>query len=96
MAIMSSVGLVTGFFLKHLDSVLKSIASATEIVLTMIASAMLFGTSLNTAGLMAALLVAGGVAMYARPSQPARQSMPSDASEEELKSLTFDDKSQSK
>ena len=28
--IMSSVGLVTGFFLKHLDSVLKAVASALE------------------------------------------------------------------
>ena len=29
-AIMSTVGLVTGFFLKHLDSVLKAVASALE------------------------------------------------------------------
>ena len=27
---MSSVGLVTGFFLKHLDSVLKAVASGLE------------------------------------------------------------------
>jgi len=27
---MSTVGLVTGFFLKHLDSVLKAVASALE------------------------------------------------------------------
>ena len=71
MAIMSSVGLITGFFLKHLDSVLKSIAAATEVVLTMLASAMLFGTPLTLSGLFAAMLVAGGVAMYAMPSASA-------------------------
>ena len=31
-AIMSTVGLVTGFFLKHLDSVLKAVASALEVM----------------------------------------------------------------
>eukprot|EP00931_Biecheleriopsis_adriatica_P080678 TRINITY_DN5402_c0_g1_i3.p1 TRINITY_DN5402_c0_g1~~TRINITY_DN5402_c0_g1_i3.p1 ORF type:complete len:319 (+),score=32.86 TRINITY_DN5402_c0_g1_i3:52-1008(+) len=35
-AILSSVGLVTGFFLKHLDSVLKAVASALEVVFTML------------------------------------------------------------
>ena len=65
--IMSSVGLVTGFFLKHLDSVLKSIASALEVVLTTIASNLCFGTPLDATGVGAAVLVGIGVALYARP-----------------------------
>ena len=45
-AIMSSVGLVTGFFLRHLDSVLKAVASALEVMLTMLASYLLFAIPL--------------------------------------------------
>jgi len=66
-AIMSSVGLVTGFFLKHLDSVLKAVASALEVVLTMLASYAFFGIPLDARSLLAASLVGGGVALYARP-----------------------------
>jgi len=65
--IMSTVGMVTGFFLKHLDSVLKAIASALEVVLTMIASATLFGTALDAPSILAAALVGSGVALYAQP-----------------------------
>lgn len=68
--IMSTVGLVTGFFLKHLDSVLKSIAAATEVVLTMLASTALFGTPLDALDALSALLVGGGVALYSRPETP--------------------------
>lgn len=66
-AIMSSVGIVTGFFLKHLDSVLKAIASAIEIVFTMVFSAVLFGVAINLSGLLAAIAVGVGVAFYSRP-----------------------------
>ncbi|CAE8703309.1 unnamed protein product [Polarella glacialis] len=69
-AIMSSVGIVTGFFLKHLDSVLKSIAAALEVVFTMILGCLLFGTPLDALSVVAVLLVGGGVAMYARPVAP--------------------------
>ena len=99
MAIMSSVGLVTGYFLKHLDSVLKNIAAATEVVLTMLASAALFGTELNETGLVAALLVAAGVALYARPVAPARPPLPApDAAsvEEESQGLLRNEKDTSR
>lgn len=66
-AIMSTVGLVTGFFLKHLDSVLKSVASALEVVLTMLASNLFFGIALDAQALAATVIVGGGVALYARP-----------------------------
>jgi drug/metabolite transporter (DMT)-like permease len=70
MLIMSSVGMVTGFFLKHLDSVLKAVASASEVVLTMLLSALLFGVPLDAAAATSALLVGAGVALYARPAPP--------------------------
>eukprot|EP00440_Ansanella_granifera_P001343 gb/GFBE01001446.1/.p1 GENE.gb/GFBE01001446.1/~~gb/GFBE01001446.1/.p1 ORF type:complete len:327 (+),score=59.05 gb/GFBE01001446.1/:1-981(+) len=67
-AIMSSVGLVTGFFLKHLDSVLKAVACALEVVFTMILGFLLFGAPLGLAGFVAAVLVGCGVALYSRPA----------------------------
>ena len=69
-AIMSSVGLVTGFFLKHLDSVLKSVASAMEVVLTMLAAYAVFGTPVDALALLAAALVGSGVWLYAKPVPP--------------------------
>ncbi len=65
--IMSTVGIVTGFFLRHLDSVLKAIASALEVLLTTILSGVLFGTQLDTRTLLAAAIASVGVALYARP-----------------------------
>lgn len=66
-AIMSSVGLVTGFFLKYLDSVLKSIASALEVIVTTLLSSLLFGTALNVQTVIAACLVGSGVTLYSKP-----------------------------
>jgi len=66
-AIMSSVGLVTGYFLRHLDSVLKAIASALEVVLTTALSFACFGTPLDIFTVCSAVTVGGGVALYSRP-----------------------------
>lgn len=76
--IMSTVGLVTGFFLKHLDSVLKAVASALEVVFTMLLGFLLFGTPLGFTGIVSCLLVGAGVALYSRP-------VPARVSEDELK-----------
>ena len=75
MAIMSTVGLVTGFFLKHLDSVLKSVASATEVVLTMILSALIFSTPLDLTSVTSAVIVGGGVALYAKPVRDTHEAL---------------------
>ena len=51
---------------------LKSVASALEVVLTMLASYALFATPLDMQAIVAAFLVGSGVALYARPAgQPA-------------------------
>lgn len=75
--IMSTVGLVTGFFLKHLDSVLKAVASALEVVFTMLLGFLFFGVPVGLTGLISGLLVGAGVALYSRPVPV--------AAEEELK-----------
>lgn len=77
-AIMSTVGLVTGFFLKHLDSVLKAVASALEVVFTMLLGFLFFRVPLGLSGLISGLLVGAGVALYSRP-------VPVRAAEDELK-----------
>ena len=64
--IMSTVGLVTGFFLRHLDTVRKAIASALEVLLTTMLSWALFGTPLDGYCLAAVSLVGYGIALYAR------------------------------
>lgn len=65
--IMSSVGLVTGFFLKHLDSVRKTIASALEVVITMVVSFFVFGVNIDATSLLSAAIVSSGVLLYSRP-----------------------------
>mmetsp|Transcript_679 Transcript_679/g.2041 ORF Transcript_679/g.2041 Transcript_679/m.2041 type:complete len:369 (+) Transcript_679:54-1160(+) len=70
--IMSSVGVVTGFFLRHLDSVLKAVASAFEVVLSTLVSYAFFGVPLGPQAVAAGLLVGCGVALYSRPVASSR------------------------
>lgn len=71
-AIMSSVGLVTGFFLEHLDSVVKAVAGALEIVFTVLVSWILLAVPLTLSALVSSLVVFVGVALYSRPSVSAK------------------------
>lgn len=73
MCIMTVAGMITGFFLKHLDSVLKSVAGACEVVVVMVLSAVLFGTSLTCTDILSALMVGVGVVLYSRPVEVAPQ-----------------------
>jgi len=70
--VMSSVGLVTGFFLRHLDSVLKAVASALEVVASMFISYAVFGVAFGPQALIAGLLVGSAVALYSRPIRAAK------------------------
>jgi len=68
--IMSTIGLLTGFFLQYLDSIVKAIAGAVELVLTVFLASLFFGVPLSTAAVTAALVVFCGVALYSQPVSP--------------------------
>lgn len=61
-----AVGIVTSFFLKHMNSILKTFASALELVFTALFSYLLFGIPiyLNTA--LAITIVSAAVYLYSR------------------------------
>lgn len=65
--IMSGVGIVTSLFLKHLDSIRKAIASALELVVLPILSAILFGVPITIYTVAAVACVAFGVYIYSVP-----------------------------
>ena len=73
--------------MKILDSVLKSVASAVEVLLTTLLSTLFFGTPLALADVLAAAMVGGGVALYARPAGGGRAAVPSAAGDSELSGL---------
>jgi hypothetical protein len=52
------IGVTTGFFLRYLDVVLKSIASALEIGIAAFFSSLVFGTPLRFNTLLSALIIA--------------------------------------
>jgi len=64
----ATAGVITGFLLKHLDSIVKSIAGAFEVMFTMFLSWLWFSVPLTPHGCFAALIVGCGVALYSRPS----------------------------
>ncbi|KNC55472.1 cmp-sialic acid transporter [Thecamonas trahens ATCC 50062] len=84
----ASIGIVTSIFLKHLNSVLKTIASALELYATAATALLLFGTPIDGFTVISLILVSGGVYIYsAFPpdpspptlSQPARNDDDADA-----------------
>merc|ERR1712150_290096 len=68
---MSVIGIVIGFFLKHLNVVCKSISSALQMVFTTLLSALLFGIPFDFLTLLSTLTVCVGVVLYALHSAPA-------------------------
>ena len=58
---------MTGYFLKLLDSVRKSIASALEIFVDVVLTFLLFSIPITSYTVLAASLVAGGVWLYSVP-----------------------------
>ena len=62
--ISSTGGIVTGYFLKHLDSIRRTIASAIEVFTCVLAAWLLFGVALTAATIVAAGLVCTGVCLY--------------------------------
>jgi len=68
----SSVGLIVGFFLRHLDAVRKSVAAALDIVTVNILSAIVFHTSFGLLKGVAVGLALIGALLYQGPEVAAR------------------------
>jgi hypothetical protein len=60
-------GLLVALFLRHLDSVLKTFASTSAIVLSTAASVPLFGFAFSTQFALGAAVVLGAIALYSAP-----------------------------
>eukprot|EP01064_Diplonema_japonicum_P023134 TRINITY_DN33587_c0_g1_i1.p1 TRINITY_DN33587_c0_g1~~TRINITY_DN33587_c0_g1_i1.p1 ORF type:complete len:353 (+),score=76.64 TRINITY_DN33587_c0_g1_i1:47-1105(+) len=70
--ILSSIGIVTSIFIKHLDSVKKTIASAMEIFVDTFFAFFLFGVGLGFKTALATSLAAASVVLYSK--QPPKAS----------------------
>ena len=70
------VGIATAMFLKYLNSVLKSIASALEIIGTALVSFVVFGTDLGSSTAISVGLVSYGVYLYSTPAASASRKGP--------------------
>ena len=62
-------GMSTGFFLRYLDSVLKTIATSIELLLLPFASMVCFGTNVGVTTFVAVLCVAQGTLLYSKPTK---------------------------
>ncbi|KAJ9471203.1 CMP-sialic acid transporter 2 [Diplonema papillatum] len=72
--ILAAIGVVTSIFIKHLDSVRKTIASAIEIFVDAILSFLLFGIRIGPETVLATTLAAVGVLLFSRPCKKELQS----------------------
>ena len=68
----SCLGVLTGFFLKHLSSVLKSIASAVELWVTAVVSAMVFGYAIDAITILGIAIVSVGIYLYSLAASPVK------------------------
>ena len=62
---LSSVGIVTSFMLRHLDSVTKAVASSTEVAITTVLGRIIFGYEITPLVALSVFLVGGGAYYYA-------------------------------
>lgn len=62
----AAIGVITSFFLKTLNSILKTFASALELVFTAIACYLLFGIPINTYTVFSILIVSISVVIYSQ------------------------------
>ncbi|KAF4663415.1 ER degradation-enhancing alpha-mannosidase-like protein 3 [Perkinsus olseni] len=70
-------GVMTGFFLKHLNSILKSIAAAIQVWTVAITSSIVFGYPIDLGVFLSLVLVTAGVWVYSRyPETPAPAAKP--------------------
>lgn len=76
------VGIITSFFLKNLNSILKTFASAMELIFTALLCWLLFNISINTNTVISIAMVSLAVVLYSR--NPVQNAQPR---ETESKSL---------
>eukprot|EP01063_Lacrimia_lanifica_P001536 TRINITY_DN10778_c0_g2_i1.p1 TRINITY_DN10778_c0_g2~~TRINITY_DN10778_c0_g2_i1.p1 ORF type:complete len:354 (+),score=146.00 TRINITY_DN10778_c0_g2_i1:79-1062(+) len=74
--ILSCIGIITSLFIKHLDSVRKTIASAMEIFVDAILAFALFGIPLTANTLVACGLAAGGVVLFSKKPEETKPDLP--------------------
>ena len=80
----SFLGVLTGFFLKHLSSVLKSIAAAVELWVTAVFASVVFGYAINAVTVAGIAIVSTGVYMYSVAPVPTEPTVVTKTSEVEL------------
>jgi len=61
-----AIGIITSFFLKYLNSILKTFASALELIFTAILCRILFAIPIYLNTLVAIAIVSGAVLLYSR------------------------------
>ena len=63
---MIAIGITTSMFLKHLNAILKNFASALELLITTIASFLIFGVAINAQTIISIIIIWLSMYMYAR------------------------------
>ena len=63
---MVAIGITTSMFLKHLNAILKNFASALELLVTTIASFLVFGIPINTQTIVSIILIWASMYIYAK------------------------------
>jgi drug/metabolite transporter (DMT)-like permease len=66
------IGILTSYFLKHLSSLHKSIASAIELWLTAVLSSLVFGYPIEPSSIAGIIIVTAGVCVYSMYAEPER------------------------
>lgn len=67
----ASAGIVTSLFLKHLNSVLKTLAAAVEAIIIPVVQFMVFGIPITLPTVVSVALVSGGIYLYSAKPAPA-------------------------
>ena len=64
------LGLAVGYFLKHLDMLLKAVASAMQIIITVVVSYYVFGTALTAYSFASMCIISCGIWLYSVKPPP--------------------------
>lgn len=76
------VGIITSFFLKNLNSILKTFASALELIFTAVLCWILFNIPINTNTVISIAMVSYAVILYSR--NPVQNTQPKETESEQI------------